>query len=102
MPVLGLRSGEQQLWQKMPPPKRSYQPQDLIVFVFAKSPVKLSFNIGLIVPFVICTLTVLISEESSALIPLQVPPGSIFDRAESSNGLGLDRYHSQSFQLDLC
>lgn len=38
----------------------------------------------------------------SAMVSLQIPPGSIFDWAESRNGLGLDRYHSQSFQLDLC
>lgn len=42
------------------------------------------------------------SDELSAVVSLQIPPGSIFDWAASSNGLGLDWYHSQSFQLDLC
>lgn len=36
------------------------QSQDMIVFVFAKSPIKLSFNIGLILALVVYTLTVLI------------------------------------------
>lgn len=36
------------------------QSRDMIVFVFAKSPIKLSFNIGLILPLVIYTLTVLV------------------------------------------
>ena len=36
------------------------QSQDMIVFVFAKSSIELSFNIGLILPLVIYALTVLI------------------------------------------
>lgn len=66
------------------------------------------FHVVLILLLVIYTLAVLvwcdtsISEKLSAVVSLQVPPSSIFDWAESSNGLGLDWHHSQSFQLDLC
>lgn len=37
----------------------------------------------------------------STLFP-QVPPGSVSSWASSSDGLGLDRYHTVSLQLDVC
>ena len=79
----------------------------MIVLVFAKSPIKL-FWYWLNSPschiYLVCSFNMIlpISDKLSAVVFLQIPPGSLFDWAESSNGLGLDWHHSQSFQLDLC
>lgn len=76
------------------------------LYLCLQNPQLRSFHVVFIFPLIIYTLVVLVwcdvSDKLSAVVSLQVPPSSIFDWAESSNGLGLDWYHSQPFQLDLC
>lgn len=78
------------------------------LYLYLQNPQLSSFLVVFILPLIICAFAVLVwcdasvSDKLSAVVSLQVPPSPVFDWAESSNGLGLDWYHSQSFQLDLC